>query len=147
MSDTRNPGRLITISNVDTFILMIYKRLEFDYNEGYRIKIKLICRLKDRDQALISISAIQEFLAQDALLPVKFWSKFVRLLLKVLALIKRFDKKIKIWSDQSLKQFKPGPCQSCFMFCSVLFSVSCFQNHSNGTERRRGGGNSIFTHY
>ena len=61
----------------------------------------------------------------------------------VLALTKRFDKKIKIWSDQSLKQFEPGPCPSCFMFCSVLFSVSCFQNDSRSIGRRRG---SIFLH-
>ena len=33
---------------------------DYDYNAGYKIEIKLICRLtKKRDQALISISKIK----------------------------------------------------------------------------------------
>ena len=39
------------------------------YRAGYRIKIGLICTLT-KDQALISISTIQEFPSQDALLSV-----------------------------------------------------------------------------
>ncbi len=49
----------------EPLILSLYLSYSFhtrnDYQVGYRIKIKLICRLsKDWDKALISVSTIQE---------------------------------------------------------------------------------------
>ena len=55
VSDTHNSDRMILVSTVGTFILRM-PHLFRVFNRGYRIKIKLICRLT---KALISISTIQ----------------------------------------------------------------------------------------
>jgi len=49
----------------------------YDNYAGYRIKIKLICRLtKDQDQALLSISTIREFHAQVPLKTLNIFLSF-----------------------------------------------------------------------
>ena len=63
---SRNPllALLIWWSRHNLFISVIYSG--YDYQAGYRLKIKLICRLtKDRDPALILISITLEFLARN----------------------------------------------------------------------------------
>ena len=55
--DTHNSDILISISTVCTLMINLFVSVNPSgciYTAGYRIKIKLICRLvKDRDQALI----------------------------------------------------------------------------------------------